>query len=116
MDAPPALHREVAPDFRGAPEAELIDGSACGLEAVVGILRGDSHGHHMPQRLDLGGGLQVEGMCGSGVLAVQAAYVGNAVEGYARPHHDLAGGDVDPGHRLCDWVLHLQATQRYLRG
>ena len=38
VDAASALHREVAPDFRGAPEAELVDGPTGRLEAVIGIL------------------------------------------------------------------------------
>ena len=67
----------------------------------------------MAQGLDLGGGLQVKGLGGHGVLPVQVPYLGDTVQGYAGSYHDLAGGQVDTRYRLRDWVLHLHSMTQH---
>ena len=55
--------------------------------------------------------VKVDGVAASRVAAVQAAHVGDAVQGHAHADQQLAGRDVDARDPLCHWVLHLQAAQ-----
>ncbi len=68
----------------------------------------DAHRHHVPGRRHAPCLiLKVDGRVPVGVLSVQAAQVGDAVQRHAHADHELAGGDVDVGDPLGDGVLHL---------
>ncbi len=47
MDAAARLDGEVTPDVGRGAEAELVDGAARRLEAIVRILGRDAHCHHV---------------------------------------------------------------------
>ena len=44
-------HAEVSPDIFVGLEVELVDGAGAGLEALVGVLRGDPGSYHVSGRL-----------------------------------------------------------------
>lgn len=107
VHAAAALHTEVSPHLRRWSQVQLVNPATGGLEAILCVLAGDAHRHHMALRLTLGRALQVKVCSALGVLPVQAADGWDPSQGDAHANHELAGRKVDACDAFCHWVLHL---------
>ncbi|PNY27761.1 Uncharacterized protein TCAP_02317 [Tolypocladium capitatum] len=116
VDAALGADGEVAPDVGAAPEVELVHDTVGRLEALAGVLGGDSAGRGVAggcgSALGLGGGLELELEInlarGPGVDAVQQPDVTNPVQGQTHGDLKLGGGQVNAADHLSRGVLDLE--------
>ena len=109
VDATVGTDAEVSPNVRGRLELDALDGARGGLEALVGILGGDTGGDDVGVNVHVLVDEEVDGVGAVDVLlAVQLADGGDVVQGDAHGHLELGGGEVGTGDALGDGVLDLQ--------
>ncbi len=116
VDSTSGADGEVTPDVGARPEVQIVHHTVGGLEALAGILGGDTAGRAygpwasgaaassrcpaLELEVDLGGGL--------GVNAVQESDVTDAVKRDTHGHLQLGGRQVDTADHLGGRVLDLE--------
>mmetsp|Transcript_18949 Transcript_18949/g.55655 ORF Transcript_18949/g.55655 Transcript_18949/m.55655 type:complete len:1292 (+) Transcript_18949:3267-7142(+) len=102
-------HRKVAPDVAGRLEVDALNLAGGGLEALVGVLRGDAGGDHVA--VDGAGLGRVEVECLAEIVGVRLVVGSNLrhhVERDAHGHLELSRRQRDAREALGDGVLHLE--------
>mmetsp|Transcript_45652 Transcript_45652/g.84712 ORF Transcript_45652/g.84712 Transcript_45652/m.84712 type:complete len:571 (+) Transcript_45652:813-2525(+) len=109
VDAAVGADAEVSPAVGGGLELDPLDGARSRLEALVGVLGGDTRRNHMG--IDVAVVLleEVDGRSAVDVLpAVELANFGDVVQRDAHGDLKLRGGHVRAGDALRDGMLHLK--------